>query len=782
MNTSSVEAESELRAALNGELASQLICCAPTGMVVIGSGGAIEFVNLQTERLLGYERGELLGQAIEVLLPEDPMSTHAEFRARLVAGPECSAVGSGRELLARRKDGSALAVEVSLSRFETSYGELVVGSIFDLTHRHAHERRILSLIESAPDSMVVVDQEGRIAIVNTQTERTFGYPRAELFGQSVDMLVPERLRAPHELHRSSFAHASVAREMGPDLEIYGLRRDGTEFPAEISLSPMPTDDGPWVAAVIRDVTARRGAEAAAQLASDRLLSAIETIGGTLTLYDSADRLVLCNSASRDLMTRGACDKVVGRTFGELLETSLKAELYDLGELPTAEFFARVMQYHRQPVGVLDLRMRHGQCLRITKCRTPEGGTVSVGWDITADVEREAALQQARAQAEAASSAKSEFLASMSHELRTPLNSILGFAQLLKRDKKQPLTARQLEKLDYVLKGGDHLLRLVDDVLDLSHVEAGHVAISLEPVGVAEVLSEVHATLMPMANRYSVALAIAPGPSPHVLADRTRLAQILINLGSNALKYGKSGGRAEFVVSERSAGFVRISVVDDGIGIPLDKQAKLFQPFQRAGQEAGPIEGTGIGLSISRRLAELMSGSVGFCSAPGQGSEFWVDLPRHQVEPSASLASSSALRGLGGDRVARYSVVYIEDNPSNVAFMRELLGELEQVSLIAVPTAEVGIELVRERLPDVVIMDINLPGMSGYEATRRLQEWPETKDIPIIAVTAAAMIGDRARAERAGFARYLAKPINVEELMLALDEVLASRARKPPMDH
>jgi signal transduction histidine kinase/CheY-like chemotaxis protein len=420
----------------------------------------------------------------------------------------------------------------------------------------------------------------------------------------------------------------------------------------------------------------------------------------------------------------------------------------------------------------------GQSLRVADRRTLEGGVVSTLWDTTADVQREADLVQARALAESANSAKSEFLSSMSHELRTPLNAILGFAQLLQRDRRSPLNEKQLEKLDYVLKGGEHLLRLIDDILDLSRVEAGSVSVSAEPVGVGEVLSEVRATLAPMAARLGRELLLESMSDGdlQVIADRTRFVQILINFGSNSIKYNRPGGLVRFVVSSAGSAALRVSVIDDGIGIPFDKQDKIFQPFQRAGQEAGPIEGTGIGLAITRRLAELMSGSVGFVSVPGKGSEFWLDLPVHEDN---RVRMPSSIPRLAGETLASlsepsYTVVYIEDNPSNIAFMRDLLEDFERITLVAIPTAEVGIEVVRERCPDLVIMDINLPGMSGFEATRRLREWPETAEIPVIALTAAAMVGDRKRASEVGFRKYLTKPVKIDELLQVLKELLPTR--------
>jgi CheY-like chemotaxis protein len=247
----------------------------------------------------------------------------------------------------------------------------------------------------------------------------------------------------------------------------------------------------------------------------------------------------------------------------------------------------------------------------------------------------------------------------------------------------------------------------------------------------------------------------------------------MNFGSNAIKYNRQGGNVSFRIT-RSETAARIAVIDNGIGIPEDKRGKIFEPFHRAGQETGPIQGTGIGLAISKRLAELMRGSVGFATDTDRGSEFWVEIPivDHETVTTTPVAAPTTDATLTSG--ARHKIVYVEDNPSNIAFMRDLLQELAAIELLVAPTAEIGVDLIRAQRTDVVIMDINLPGMSGIDATRQLAEWPETKDIPVIALSAAAQHKDTARGHKSDFYRYLTKPVKIDELIGVLEELLAAK--------
>jgi len=623
-----------------------------------------------------------------------------------------------------------------------------------------------ALLDAAPDAVIVIAESGDIVLANTRAVELFDYSQAEFIGQQLDMLLPMGARTAHRGHVSRFLASPRVRNMGTGLELFGRRRDGTTFPVEISLSPFPTSRGLFVSSAIRDVTQRKQLEAAAKLLADRLAAAVDAVEDPVALFDKDRRLVLCNNSYRAVLGARLEDPVAGRTFEEILDLWISMLAFPDDAARERFRSARIAAAQLVESDAFDAETADGRSFRFRGRRTPDGGFVTTTWDLTGDAEREDELRAARRAAEVASAAKSDFLSSMSHELRTPLNAILGFAQLLQRDKREVLSQRQLERVSQILKGGEHLLHLIDDVLDLSRIEAGGLSIALERLSVSELVSEACATLGPEAGRVGIAVEIAPTEhAPMIHADPTRFAQILMNFGSNAIKYNRPGGSVHFVIGPGEPSFTRVTVVDTGLGIPLDRQDQIFQRFQRAGQETGPIEGMGIGLAISRRLAELMHGTVGFRSQPGEGSAFWIEMPT----ASPSIVPGAPESSPGPPNRRRHgAMLYIEDDPGDVVLMKDLLGSYEGLELVVSSNATRAPALAKELLPSLIVIDVEL---GGFETLKRLREAPETRSIPVIALAGPSATHERRRGELAGFYRYLGKPVKIDELEAALEAIL-----------
>ncbi|PYM21276.1 MAG: hypothetical protein DMD81_00010 [Candidatus Rokuibacteriota bacterium] len=374
-------------------------------------------------------------------------------------------------------------------------------------------------------------------------------------------------------------------------------------------------------------------------------------------------------------------------------------------------------------------------------------------------------------AAAANRAKSEFLSRMSHELRTPLNSILGFAQLLEMDVKSP---DEEESVTQILKGGRHLLALIDEILDIARIEAGKLSISLEPVSVCEVVQSALDLVRPHARERAVQLTSTVNDDGHVHADRQRLQQVLLNLLSNAIKYNREHGTVTVTSAPAPPERFCLTVSDTGPGIAPAMMDRVFTPFDRLGAEQGGVEGTGLGLALSKRLMEAMGGDLRVTSTPGEGATFTIELPRVEDLPTRELPAGEVVHENG--KVPHGTLLYIEDNISNLRLLEHVINRKPGITLLSAMQGRQGVEFARHHRPDLILLDLHLPDISGQEVLERLRDDPRTEKIPVVILSADATPGQITRLLARGAARYLTKPLDVKELLTVLDEQLHERQR------
>lgn len=377
------------------------------------------------------------------------------------------------------------------------------------------------------------------------------------------------------------------------------------------------------------------------------------------------------------------------------------------------------------------------------------------------------LLMLRYESEDRNQAKSEFLSKMSHELRTPLNAIIAFSDLILYEKNLNLTLRK--HIQHIYKAGSHLLALVDDVLDLARIESGKFTIMTKPVKLQEVLEECYSLIKPIALDAEVSLSFDTHVDYIVKADHTSLKQALLNLLDNAVKYNQQQGTITVSYEVKNNKRLRINIIDTGKGLNTKQQKQLFEPFERMGAEFSKIKGTGIGLTITRQLINIMGGSVGVESKEGKGSNFWIELLLSDEYKIAQPEPAPTKRIISKTQQSKY-IVYVEDDPVNAHLMSEIINKLTNHHLVIAKTGKEGIKLILEQLPDLVLLDIGLPDMDGYEILEQMHSHPQAKKIPAIALTAKAMIDDVERGEKSGFDDYMVKPVRTDELLKSIEQI------------
>jgi PAS domain S-box-containing protein len=658
-----------------------------------------------------------------------------------------------------------------------------------------------AIFNSANFSSIATDAQGVIQIFNVGAQRMLGYAAADV----VDKLTPANISDPQELIvRAAALSAEFNTAIRPGFEalvykavrgiedIYDLtyiRADSTRVPALVSVTALHGADGRLIGFLLigTDNTARKQVEAEQALLDQRLRD--QQFYTRSLIESNIDPLITTDPRGMISDVNHQMETLAGRTRDELIGAPFKSCFTEPQRAQDA--ITRVLRESKVTNYELTALARDGKETVVSFNATTFHdrdrklqGVFAAARDVTERKHFEHALQQsnvdlqtAREAAEKANRAKSEFLSSMSHELRTPLNAVLGFAQLMASEVPPP-AAHQQRSIDQILKGGWYLLRLINEILDLAMIESGKVTMSQESMSMADVLQDCKGMIEPQATKRGIAMSFPKFDNVfYIHADRTRVKQVMINLLSNAIKYNGSGGSVtvQCVVSGKHR--VRISVKDTGAGLSADQLAQLFQPFNRLGQEDGGEEGTGIGLVVTKQLVELMGGLIGVESAVGVGTVFWVEFAAATAPALENIEEVSlARRPLGARELGdQPTLLYVEDNPANLALVEQLIERRGDLKLLTAIDAHLGIELARAYLPDVILMDINLPGMSGYGALKHLRDDPVTAHIPVLALSANAVPRDIEKGLEAGFFRYLTKPIRVREFMDALDVALRHAA-------
>lgn len=781
-------------------------------IIVINDRGLIMDCNEATLDTFWYDRSELIHQSINILIPQNLASHHDGYIRNYLSTGKGQIIGSGREVLAKRKNGSEFYCYLAVNHVEINGEHFFTGMLRNIDQQKRYEQ----LLE---DQIAVVNQ---LNSWKTAPKSGFDETIRSLFailvkGTECHLIVLDLFNGPKvqcqciETEYSKSPISEETKNLACELEwgyddelcvfvnpLTMLNHPGS--PLEVSrLISLPVFSNQQWQGNIKLFWFNSSLGKPFSLNKEILLSFANALGNYLEIYQALDQLKASNNRfqrSQDYANIGTWDWNI--QSGSLYWSERIAPLfgYPKGELETSytNFIISVHPDDREKVqAAVDACVNDGIHYDIDhRVIWPDGsvkwvnekGDVSRDGDgqplkmlgVVQDIQRakeaEERLELARLSAEKANRAKSEFLSMVSHELRTPLNSILGFTQLLEMEE---LSSEQQLYIKRITDSGQLLMDLVNDVLDLARIDSGLVETSVGAVNLCELVDHCMELMSYQAIRKKVKLDFDRNHNACIVdGDYLRLKQVVINLLSNAIKYNLINGRVYIDIEDEKSGFIRLTIRDTGIGIDENKQQELFQPFSRLGMANSSIEGIGIGLVITKRLVESMNGTIGFESRQGEGTTFWIDIP---VSKEIPLEKSIASGRVNLQIVSRMKILYIEDNQSNIELLRSVFLKHRSVQFLEARTGKQGISIAKALQPEVIILDINLPEMDGYEVSRQLKSLAITKNTPVIALTAdEAKEADRLKAD-SHFHAVLFKPLNLYELISVINSISKSQSER-----
>ena len=631
--------------------------------------------------------------------------------------------------------------------------------------------QLQAVLDTALDAVVSMDAQGRITAWSRRAHLLLGWREEEVEDEVLNEFI---LRAvPGAVRESGLARmmkGATELNLNRRVEMLAKHRDGYEIPVEVATTRQVLGGKEMMTAFISNISERKAVQ-------DRMAlfrRVFDASNQSIVISDAMGRGLYQNRA-HELAMGYSDEEIIGKPFAHALPQDVASTMWAEVKLAIAKEGAWE--------GPVPFRRKDGSefmtSSHIGSIRDAQGSiqyVFNLFTDVTPELARLEELRlakedavQAKEAAEQANLAKSDFLSSMSHELRTPMNAILGFGQILEFDDN--LTTDQQDSVSEILKGGRHLLKLINDVLDLAKIESSSVKLSMEAVSVADLIDESWRVLEPLARARQIVLHKDLPVSAAVKADRGRLKQVLQNLFSNAINFNREGGDIGIRAQSIGSGRLRIDVSDAGRGIAPERLPNIFEAFNRRGTAHGQVGGTGIGLIITRRLVDLMGGEVGVESELGVGTTFWIELPVAQIERPSASAIADDSTPLFDPNVHQYSVLCIDDNPVNLKLIAQLLSKRPRIHLISAHTPGLGIQLALGRQPDLILLDINMPGMDGYQVLEVLKTYARTKSIPIIAVTANAAPRAVSLGGATGLADYMTKPLQVDHFLATVDRWL-----------